>query len=89
MRRTMIGFCIGAASGVLLLAGLGAWAGYTHGTGWTGHPVLPPLEAAFIWAFCFITYFWWLAVAVGGIIGGLAGLGSWLVRPQTLQSTAQ
>jgi len=85
MKRTMIGFCLGASCGILLLAGLGAWAGYTHGTGWTGHPALPQSEAAFIWALGYTAYFWWLAVGVGGIIGGLAGLGSWLVRPQTLR----
>lgn len=82
MKRALIGFCIGAAFGILVLAGFGAWAGYTHGTGWTGRPALPPLDAAFIWAFCFAAYFWWLAVPVGGIIGGLAGLGSRLVQPR-------
>src|SRR5581483_7773097 len=30
MSRAMVGACIGTACGVLALAGLGAWTGYTH-----------------------------------------------------------
>jgi hypothetical protein len=36
MRRTLIGTCVGAACGVLALAGFGAWAGHTHGVGVVG-----------------------------------------------------
>jgi hypothetical protein len=83
MRRTLIGFCIGAAFGVLALAGLGAWAGYIHGGEWVARTGLPPgWAAAGTGAFVYTAYYWWLTGAVGGIIGGLAGLGSWLVRPR-------
>jgi hypothetical protein len=82
MRRTLVGVCVGAICGELALAGCGAWSGYTHGHEWVAGPALPPGEAAARWAFVFVAYYWWLAGAVGGFIGGLAGLGSWLVRPR-------
>jgi len=79
MNRTMIGAGIGTVCGVLLLAGLGAWQGYTDGI---GRRLPPGWEAAVTDAFVYTAYFWWLAVGVGGFIGGCAGLGSWLVRPR-------
>ena len=83
MTRTVIGACIGAVCGALALAGLGAWAGFTHGGEWVGRVGLPPgWEAAAMGAFVYTAYYWWLAGAVGAVIGGLAALGSWLVRPQ-------
>ena len=38
--------------------------------------------AAFV-AILITAYFWWLTGTVGGVIGGLAAFGSWLVRPRT------
>jgi hypothetical protein len=77
MRRAMIGAGVGAACGVLVLAMAGAWAGYTTGVGGR----LPPgWDAALTEAFVYTAYFWWLTATVGGVIGGLAGLGSWFVR---------
>ena len=83
MRRALIGACVGVACGVLALAGFGAWAGYMHGGEWVGPPGRPPgWVAAGTGAFVYAAYYWWLAGAVGGVIGGLAGLGSWLARPR-------
>jgi hypothetical protein len=83
MRRALVGACVGAVCGVLTLGGFGAWAGYAHGGEWVGRRGLPPgWEAAAVGAFVYGAYYWWLAGAVGGVIGGLAGLGSWLVRPR-------
>jgi hypothetical protein len=87
MRRTLVGACIGAVCGVFALAGSGAWGGYTHGADWVAAPAPPPAESAVLWAFRFLAYFWWLAAGVGGVIGGLAGLGSWLVRPKPPSGT--
>jgi ABC-type antimicrobial peptide transport system permease subunit len=82
MRRALIGAGIGAVVGLLALAAFGAWAGYAHGREWVAGPAPPPEQSAFTWAFIFTAYYWWLAGAVGGLIGGLAGLGSSLVRPK-------
>jgi hypothetical protein len=83
MRRMLIGAGIGAACGVLALAGFGAWAGSTHGGEWVLRPGLPPgWAAAGMGAFVYTAYYWWLAGTAGGVIGGLAGLGRWLVRPR-------
>jgi hypothetical protein len=82
MRRTLIGCCVGVVGGVIALAACGAWEGYAHGHEWVAGPAPPPWQAAFRWAFVFVAYYWWLAGAVGGLIGGLAGLGSWLARPK-------
>jgi len=83
MVRALIGACIGAVAGVLVLAGFGFWAGYTEGGEASARPALPPgWEAALTAAFVYAAYFWWFAATVGGLIGGLAGLGSWLVRPR-------
>ena len=82
MRRVLIAAAIGVACGVLGLAGLGAWAGYAHGGEWVAGPAPPPEQSAVTWAFVFTAYYWWLAAALGGAIGGLAGLGSALVRPK-------
>jgi hypothetical protein len=83
MRRTLIGACVGAVCAVLALAALGAWAGFTHGGEWVGRAGMPPgWAAAATGAFVYTAYYGWLAGTVGGVIGGLAGLGSWLVRPR-------
>jgi len=83
MTRTLVGFATGFVCGVLALAGVGAWAGYVYGSEGVGPPPSPPgLSAALLGAFRFTAYFWWLAGAVGGLIGGLAAFGSWLVRPR-------
>jgi hypothetical protein len=67
----------------LLVAGFGAWAGLAHGGEWVGRVGLPPgWTAAALGAFVYTAYYWWLAGAAGGFIGGVAGLGSWLVRPR-------
>ena len=79
MQRTLIGAGVGMVCGELALAGLGAWMGYALGSG-ARFP--PGWEAAGMGAFLYAAYFWWLAIPVGGIIGGLAGGGSWLVRPK-------
>ena len=80
MNRTLIGAAIGIAVGILLLAGAGAWFGFQEGVVTSNTP--PGIEAALVQAFVFVAYFWWLAAAIGGTIGGLAGFGSWLVRPR-------
>jgi hypothetical protein len=82
MRRALVGVCVGAACGVVALAACGAWGGYTHADEWYAAPAPPPGEAAVRSAFALVAYFWWAAFAVGGVIGGLAGLGSWFVRPR-------
>jgi hypothetical protein len=83
MRRALIGAIVGTACGVLALAVWGAWGGYTHGGEWVARPAIPPgWEAAAMGAFVFTAYYWWLFGAVGAVIGGLAGLGSWVVRPR-------
>jgi hypothetical protein len=76
MNRVLGGGGVGAGLGVLALAGVGAYLGFRSGTdggGW---------GAAATWAFVFLDYYGWLAAAVGGAVGGVAGLGSWLVRPR-------
>ena len=82
MKRTAIGAGIGAACGVLALAATGAVAGHTQGGEAFARISIPPgVYAACLGAFVYTAYFWWLAGTMGAIIGGLAGLGSWLVRP--------
>jgi hypothetical protein len=81
MRRALLGTCSGAVCGVLTLAGFGAQAGFTHGGLWVFGRQLPPgWGAAGMGAFVYTAYCWWPAGIIGAIIGGLAGLGSWLVR---------
>jgi hypothetical protein len=79
MFRTALGVAIGIAIGELLLAASGAYYGFEHGV--VTSKTAPGPGAAAWEAFVFVAYFWWLAL-VGGTIGGLAGLGSWLVRPR-------
>ena len=47
---------------------------------------IPSLSAAFgvavESAITMLVFFWWAAFVIGGVIGGLAGFGSWLVRPR-------
>ena len=83
MRRALIGAVVGVACGIVTLAGLGAWAGFTHVKWVTPEELAWGWEATGFGVFVYIAYYWWLAGAVGGVIGGLAGLGSWLVRPST------
>jgi hypothetical protein len=88
MNRALIGAGVGAASGLLALAGFGFWAGYVHGGEWVLRAGLPPgWQAAGTGALVYAAYYWWLAAFVGGVIGGLAGLGSWLVRPRLRERT--
>jgi hypothetical protein len=83
MTRTLIGAGVGALCGVLALAAAGAVAGYTQGGEAAARiSVAPGLYAALLAAFVWTAYFWWLAAAVGGTIGGLAAFGSWLARPR-------
>jgi hypothetical protein len=83
MQRTVVGFCAGLAVGEFILAGLGAWWGFVDGVT-SRHPNVPPgWQAAGIWAFVAVAYFWWLFGAVGGAIGAIAAFGSWLVRPKS------
>ena len=83
MTRTRIGAGIGIACAMLLLVGYGAWGGYYHGDEWfAAYRNLTRWEAAATGALFVGAYFWWAAVPVGGVIGGLAGFGCWLVRPR-------
>jgi hypothetical protein len=67
----------------MALAGFGAWGGFMYGGEWSGRIGIPPgWHAAAMGAFVVTAYYWWLAGAVGGFIGGAAGFGSWLVRPR-------
>jgi hypothetical protein len=75
MIRAVIGACVGGCCGVVALAALGGVYGYLDG--WNRIP--PGLDAAWTGAFVAAAYFWWLAFALGAVIGGLAGLGSALV----------
>ena len=86
MTRMIVGGCIGAICGMCALAGFGVWAGFVHGGPWVGRAGIPPgAYAAALGAFVYLAYFWWLAAGVGSIIGALAGLGSWLVRPKGIR----
>jgi ABC-type antimicrobial peptide transport system permease subunit len=83
MNRTLIGYFLGAGYGLLLLAALGVVAGLTEGGAAVARPHIEPGPyAALLGAFVYTAYFGWLAGLVGGLIGALAGLGSWLVRPR-------
>lgn len=77
MTRVAIGFGIGVGIGLLALAGLGAWFGYTEGL---PNQMPPGVNAALLEAVLFVVFGWWTAL-VPGIIGAIAGFGSWLVRP--------
>ena len=79
MKRASIGAGVGMVCGVLTLAGFGAWVGFGQGV---GTRIPPGWEGAGMGAFIFTAYYWWLAGTIGGVIGGLAGVGSWLVRPR-------
>ncbi|WP_020469848.1 hypothetical protein [Zavarzinella formosa] len=83
MNRSLIGAGIGAVAGLLALGSVGAWGGYNYGSEWVGRPnVVPGIPAAVEGAAIILVYFWWLGLFVGGMMGGLAGFGSWLVRPK-------
>ena len=82
MLRAMIGATVGITLCLTALAGYGVWSGLTGGVDWR-HPILPPgWDAAGVNAAALLLYFGWAAVSVGGVIGGAAGFGSWLVRPR-------
>jgi len=70
MRKTLAGFCSGAVYSVVALAALGGSLGFVCGSGWAGMS----------FAYLLVLYYGWFAAAVGGTIGGLAGLVSWLVQ---------
>jgi hypothetical protein len=80
MRRVLVGFCVGAVTGVLTLAGFGAWFGYVHGNELSAPGVRTPLRAAAYWADEFVADHWWIAGGIGGVMSGAAGLGVWLAR---------
>jgi hypothetical protein len=83
MNRTLIGAGVGIACAMALLIGYGAWGGHYHGDEWfAASRNLTRWEAASTGALYMAAYFWWAAVPLGEVIGGLAGLGSWLVRPR-------
>ena len=74
---------------LVLFAGYWPWLvsvpgqAFTHGGEWVGRTGLPPgWSAAVTGAFVYTAYYWWLTGTVGGVIGALAALGSWLVRPR-------
>ena len=79
MLRTVIGAVVGMAVGMLTLAALGAWYGYANGEPAAKLP--PGWHAAVLDAVWFCFYFFWIALPAGAVIGGVAGFGSWLVRP--------
>ena len=80
MFRTLIGAATGMMVGVLVLAALGANHGYANGVPSAKLP--PGAEAAALEAVWWCLYFFWIALPAGAVIGGLAGFGSWLVRPR-------
>ena len=80
MVRTLIGAAVGVVVGMLVLAGWGAWYGYENGV-----PIaqLPPgWEAAGVSAFTTSVFLFWMGMLPGAVIGGVAGFGSWMVRPR-------
>ena len=79
MNRTLIGMGVGIVAGVLALAAWGGYDGYVN-SGNAGKP--PGLDPAWRGALYCAVVFSYAAVPVGGAIGALAGLGSWLVRPR-------
>jgi hypothetical protein len=82
MKRTLVGACIGAIVALLALAAAGLAAGYTQGGEAISRPALKPGPyAALLAAFVYTAYFWPVATAVGAMLGGFAGLASWLARP--------
>jgi len=80
MNRALIGAACGVACAVLLIAGLGAWDGFENGIATNRMP--PGVAAAVNNAFICVVFFWPVPSVCGAMIGGLAGLGSSLVRPQ-------
>jgi hypothetical protein len=80
MKRAFIGATAGVVCAVLLIAVLGGWDGYVNGVPTARRP--PGVAAALSNAFFCVMYFWPVPSACGAVIGGLAGFGSWLVRPR-------
>jgi hypothetical protein len=78
MRRALVGICVGAATGLLSVAGVGAWIGYVYSDEFAVTPGFP-LRWAALFANEAVHAYWWLAVGVGGVMGGL---GSWFGRPR-------
>ena len=75
---------IGAGAGILLgLLGLAAWGGYYGYVNPGNAGRLPGLDNAWRVAFYCAVVFSYAAVPLGAVIGGVAGLGSWLMRPRS------
>jgi hypothetical protein len=87
MLRAVVGAAAGVACAVLLIAGLGAWDGFANGSDF--HRLPPGLGAAVSSATDCVVFFLPVPAACGAVIGGLAGFGSWLVRPRRGRSRGQ
>jgi hypothetical protein len=75
MTRALSWACFGRMLGVLALGVYGASEGYANS--WvTGRRLPPGPEAAWVAAFTYTAYAWWLAGGLGAVFGGLTGLGS-------------
>ncbi|HEV3261700.1 MAG TPA: hypothetical protein VG013_32925 [Gemmataceae bacterium] len=72
LMRALVGAYVGAGCGLVALAVYGAAEGLANGAG--ARP--PGPDAAWRGALFMAAYFWWLAVPVGGAMGGIAGTGS-------------
>ncbi len=81
MIRTAVGAAVGIVVCLMVLTAWGAQAGYAHGVQTARIP--PGLEAAWKAALWFAVMLGPWAVAVGGVLGGLVGFGSWAARALT------
>jgi hypothetical protein len=80
MLRTVVGAVIGTTVGLLLLACWGGSDGYVNGL--PSARLAPGLEAAVTEALVVPLFYFWMGMLPGAVIGGIAGFGSWLVRPR-------
>jgi hypothetical protein len=80
MLRTVAGVVIGMAVGMFLLAGWGGYDGYVNGL--PSARIAPGLEAAATEAVVVPVFYFWMGMLPGAVIGGVAGVASWLVRPR-------
>jgi hypothetical protein len=78
--RALFGAAAGTACALLLLAWLGASHGYANGIPTNGMP--PGVGVAALEAAACVVFYGPVSAACGAVIGGLAGYGSWLVRPR-------